>query len=241
MKPVIRKETPYKHIFIDFDSTLWDFENNSREVLMELYHRFQLFEVFNGFGDFFTHYTEYNTALWDLYRKTAIDKDELIWKRFLLTIQEAGIDDEQMAKKLSEEYLNISPTKRKLFPHVKFGLTYLKKQYSLHLITNGFKKVQHNKLINCELDGFFTGVFTSEELGVQKPETSYFTKALHQSNANKKNSVVIGDNFSIDIMGAANADIDQIWFNPKKIKSPAPGNDIPTMQFAKWKEIIHIL
>jgi putative hydrolase of the HAD superfamily len=158
-----------------------------------------------------------------------------------LTIQEGGLDDENLAQKLSDEYLTLSPAKTKLFPHVKFGLIYLKKQYTLHLITNGFKKVQYEKLKNSGLEIFFTHVYTSEELGVHKPEAAYFEKAIQLSNATTKNAVVIGDDFLIDIMGAANAGIDQIWFNPQKIKPPVSEKNIPTKVFSKWKEIIHLM
>ncbi len=241
MKKVFRQDTRYKHIFIDFDRTLWDFDSNCREVLMEIYHKFQLFETFSGFDEFYTHYIEYNSALWQLYRENAIDKDEISWKRFSLTIQEGGLVDKNLAKKMSEEYLTLSPTKNKLFPHVKFSLIYLKKQYTLHLITNGFKKVQLEKIKNTQLDCFFTNVYTSEDLGVNKPEPAYFEKAMQLSNASGKNALVIGDDFLIDIMGAANAGIDQMWFNPHKAEPPVSKDGIPTMVFSKWKEIIHIL
>ncbi|MGC9331886.1 MAG: YjjG family noncanonical pyrimidine nucleotidase, partial [Bacteroidales bacterium] len=221
--------------------TLWDFEKNCREILMEMYHKFQLFEAFQGFDEFFTHYLEYNSALWHLYRENAIDKDELTWKRFLLTLKEGGLDDEHLAQTLSDEYLILSPTKTKLFPHVKFGLIYLKKQYTLHLITNGFKEVQYEKLKNSGLKKFFTYVFISEELGVQKPEAAYFEKAMKLSNATTNNAVVIGDDFLVDIMGAANAGIDQIWFNPQKTEPPVSEKNVPTKVFSKWKDIIHLM
>ncbi|MFO7789815.1 MAG: YjjG family noncanonical pyrimidine nucleotidase [Bacteroidota bacterium] len=243
MKPVIKNNCPYKHVFIDLDHTLWDFERNTREIFMEIYHKYQLFDYFDGFDEFYMHYREYNDTLWQLYRDQAVDKDELIWKRFLLTLNEGGINDKKLAKTLSDEYLEISPTKRKLFPHAKFALTYLNKQYKLSLITNGFKEVQYKKIRNSGLDKFFKNVFTSEELNAQKPEITYFEKVLKLSGAKKENAVVIGDDIMVDIMGAANAGIDQIWFNPDDNEPLEIDIDenIPTQQFSKWKEIIHIL
>ncbi len=40
----------YKHLFFDLDHTLWDFEANSRQTLLELYNDLQLDQ--RGIHDF---------------------------------------------------------------------------------------------------------------------------------------------------------------------------------------------
>ena len=41
---------------------------------------------------------------------------------------------------------------------------------------------------------------------------------LSQANANSEDSVYIGDDLEIDILGCQNCGIDGVYFNPKKIE-----------------------
>jgi putative hydrolase of the HAD superfamily len=245
MKTHERKSCEYKHIFIDLDRTIWDFERNARETFMEIYHKHQLFEHFGGFDEFYDHYKEYNDTLWKLYREGEVKKDDLSWKRFLLTLKEGGVDDEKLAKTMSEEYLTISPTKRKLFSYAQMSLIYLGKQYKMHLITNGFKEVQLKKIENAKLGKYFDSIFTSEEIGAQKPKKAFFDGVLKRTGAKKKESLVIGDDMIVDIIGAQNAGIDQVWFNPNRIDPIDIEEDIPegvpTIEIHNLRELIHIL
>jgi putative hydrolase of the HAD superfamily len=82
----------------------------------------------------------------------------------------------------------------------------------MHIITNGFSEVQRKKLFNCGLSGFFTKVFISEEIQSNKPHRQIFEYALKSTNAKKKRSVMIGDNWETDIEGALKFGMDQIMF-----------------------------
>ena len=68
--------------------------------------------------------------------------------------------------------------KTKLFPFVIEVLEYLFKKYSLHIITNGFEKVQHIKLKYSDLQKYFQQIITSEQVGVKKPNPKIFEFAL---------------------------------------------------------------
>ena len=59
------------------DRTLWDFEKNSNEVLLELYQHYDL--LTKGIVDskvFIERYKHHNEKLWDLYRQNKIEKDK---------------------------------------------------------------------------------------------------------------------------------------------------------------------
>ena len=51
----------------------------------------------------------------------------------------------------------------------------------LYLITNGTAAIQRPRLERTGLAPFFTDVFVSEELGVQKPQPAYFEQVLRLS------------------------------------------------------------
>ena len=47
----------YKHLFFDLDHTLWDFDANAKETLVEIYAFFELeAKGIYPFIDFYTHY-----------------------------------------------------------------------------------------------------------------------------------------------------------------------------------------
>ena len=140
--------TRYKHLFFDLDHTLWDFETNSKETLLDLYTLHDLPKRgITDFEAFFQRYTHHNKRLWERYSMGYIRQEELKWKRMWLTLLDFKIADEPLARKLSIEFLEHLPSKTNLFPYTLEILDYLKgKGYHLHLITNGFEKVQHAKL-----------------------------------------------------------------------------------------------
>ncbi len=100
-------------------------------------------------------------------------------------------------------------------------LTALKKRnYTLHILSNGFHEVQEKKLKNCHLSHFFTTVTTSEDAGHHKPHPKAFEYALKQANAKPKNTAMVGDDTVTDIEGAVNAGLYVIFFNPKRLPIP---------------------
>jgi putative hydrolase of the HAD superfamily len=97
--------------------------------------------------------------------------------------------------------------------------------------------VQFTKLENSNLDKYFIKVFTSENAGAQKPDPIIFQHALKDVNASKKDSVMIGDDLDVDVLGAKNFGLDQIYFNPEKKQH---SEDI-THEISSLKELQEIL
>ena len=140
--------------------------------------------------------------------------DDLRWKRMSMTLLEFKNGDEALARRMGIAFLEILPTKNALFPDTVEILNYLtEKKYRLHLITNGFEKTQHHKMVTAGIDGFFQEVITSEGSGSLKPNPEIFEYALMRAGAVKKESIMIGDTPDVDILGARNAGIDQIYVN----------------------------
>jgi putative hydrolase of the HAD superfamily len=203
----------YRHLFFDLDHTLWDFEANARATLSELYRTLNLQERgINDFDLFHKNYLVHNEMLWDRYRKGSIKQDELRVKRMVLALLDFKIADEVLAKELSVLFLELLPTRTILFPHAREILQYLSgKGYQLHLITNGFEKTQHSKLKYSGLDIYFKEVITSEGSNSLKPEKEIFEFALSKSGAALHESIMIGDSIEVDVVGARNAGMDQVF------------------------------
>jgi putative hydrolase of the HAD superfamily len=205
----------YQHLFFDLDHTLWDFELNSKETLLDLHYKYELSNKgIDDFDAFFDQYSIHNHRLWDRYTKGFIKQEELRWKRIYLSLLEYKIADETLSRAMSFDYLDILPNKINLFPYTLEILDYLKnKGYKMHLITNGFESVQFKKIENSKLAPYFTEVITSEASNSLKPHKEIFEYALQKANASLHESIMIGDNESADIQGAINMGMDSIFVN----------------------------
>lgn len=201
-----------KHIFFDLDNTLWDFDKNSREALLQLFNDSSLEEHLNtDFHYFIKVYEEINHHLWHKYHLNQTTKEELRYLRFHQTFQEFKYHNLDLAKEWADKYLIISPYKTHLIEGTLDVLNYLKPKYELHIITNGFKEVQYIKLHQSKLKDYFKEVIISEEHGYNKPDLKIFEIAQNLSNSNPNECVMIGDNFETDIKGALNANWDAVY------------------------------
>ncbi len=229
----------YRHLFFDLDHTLWDFDANAKESLLELYHSFGLEKkAISSFEFFYTTYLNHNAMLWSRYEKGYITHEELKWRRMWRTLLDFKIADEQLSKEMSAHFLEILPTKKKVFEYTFEILDYLvEKKYSIHLITNGFEKVQWSKLNNANLSKYFTHVITSEASNSVKPKKEIFEYALNKAGGKIDNSIMIGDNLQADILGASNAGMDSIFVNHIN----AECNSGPTYTIRHLKELESIL
>lgn len=219
----------YDHLFFDLDNTLWDFTTNSRLAMEQTLIQNELLPRLGSFDSYFRYYEKINHSLWNDYHSKKITKQKLITERFSRSMQPFGIIDYDW-KVLNSWYLGNMALQTQLFPGTMETLTSLKsKGYQMHIITNGFREVQHLKLINCGLTGFFTKVFISEDIQTTKPHRQIFEHALKSTNAQKKRSIMIGDSWDTDIVGALEFGMDQIMFLnqgdneiPDQVKSIKP-------------------
>lgn len=229
----------YRHLFFDLDHTLWDFETNAKETLSTLYTDNDLSSKgIQDFDGFFSRYSHHNERLWDRYTKGFIRQEELRWKRMWLAMLDFKLADEPLARKMSVEFLDHLPNRKNLFPYTMEILTYLKnKQYKLHLITNGFDSIQHSKLSNAGINGFFEEVITSEGCNSLKPHKEIFDYAIFKTGASIGESIMIGDNLDADIQGGINAGMDTIFVNHLNISPHVQ----PTYTVYHLKELENIL
>ncbi len=228
----------YRYLFFDLDKTIYDFDASSRLTFEEIHQHFHLAEKgITDLGIFIEKYTHINLNLWDLYRSGGIQKETLNFSRFNLSLKEFGVDDPNLAARIASYYVTESPLKNTLFPGVESTLTYLKQKYQLYIITNGFEEVQHKKLNINNLRPFFDDVITSEEAGCKKPDPEIFHYALHRTRARLIDSLMIGDDLTVDIQGAREAGMDQVFVNYTKLVHHEP----VTFEVFSFSELCSIL
>lgn len=204
-----------KHIFFDLDHTLWDFETNSDFAFKTI---FKKHNVPVRLDKFLNYYRNINQEYWKLYREDKITKDVLRIGRLKDTFTKINVSvSDKLIDNLSVDYIEVLPSYNELFEGAIEILNYLKPKYKLHVITNGFNEVQYKKLKNSGLSPYFEQIITSEDAGVKKPNPIIFNYALKKAAATSKESIMIGDNYEADVMGAIDNGIDAIYFNVKKV------------------------
>ncbi len=208
----------YTDLFIDFDDTLYDTRGNAQIALKEMFDFFNLSINFDDAQYFFDEYWKTNVELWDKYAKAEITRDYLIVERFRrpLSFGKGLNPSKEFCLEVSDKFLQFCSNKSGLVDGALELIKYLKqKNYKLHICSNGFHEVQYKKLNACGLINYFDTIILSEDAGVNKPDVRFFEFALQKSSAKKETTLMIGDNFSTDILGAINSGISTMFFNRK--------------------------
>ena len=213
-----------KDVFFDLDHTLWDFDKNSGLTFDTI---FRESHPNVAIDDFIKAYIPINQSCWKLFQYDKITHQELRYNRLKFSFDKLNysISDHEI-NRISDQYIDLLPDNNHLFDGAFEVLDYLKSKYKLHIITNGFEKVQFRKMDNANLTHYFTTITNSEMAGVKKPNPIIFEYALDLAKAKKETSIMIGDSIDADVQGALAVGMQAIYFNEHKEKTPDHINQI---------------
>lgn len=219
----------YKFIFFDADDTLFDFKKSESHAFKRLLSKFDLrldyekcIKIYRNISD----------KLWLDLEKNIVTLDELKLLRFKLFADEMKLDTDP--KVLSKIYLSFLGECTFLIPGAVDMLSYLKKKYTIIIITNGISEVQNRRFKNSEIKEYIDGIVVSEELKISKPNPEIFKYALKKFDCDDKSSVLmIGDSLTSDVLGGINSGIDTCWLNSN--------NSINNTSYAPTYEISSLL
>jgi YjjG family noncanonical pyrimidine nucleotidase len=217
-----------KDVFFDLDHTLWDFDRNSALAFETIFEKNKM--PINI--DFFIEkYVPINQACWKLYQNDRITHEVLRYNRLKHTFDaiDFAVSDATI-NQIADQYIAILPESNHLFDGAIAILDYLKKKYTLHIITNGFAEVQDRKISNSRINHYFETITNSELAGAKKPNPIIFDYALQTANAQKESSLMIGDCLDADVQGALSFGMEAFFYNPNGAENPK-----------KFKEIKHLL
>ena len=202
-------------VFVDLDHTLWDFDKNSALTFNKI---FKLHNIQLSVEEFMSHYHEINHQYWKLYRDSKIDKEVLRMGRLRDSFLASNIKvEEAIISKLSTDYITYLTDHNYLFNNAIEILDYLSPRYRLHIISNGFEEVQSRKLTKANILHYFKTITNGEDIGVKKPHPEIFHYAFEKANTYASKSIMIGDGYEADIIGALNVGMDVIYFDTNNV------------------------
>ena len=232
----------YTDLFIDFDDTLYDTRGNATLALRELFELYHWERHFDTPDDFITPYWRINDELWHQYAHGEIDRDTLIIERFRrpLALGRGLSPTAAECEAIGERFLQLNAEKTAVVEGAHELMQHLADRgYRLHLCSNGFGEVQYHKLAASDLGKYFHTVVLSEDAGANKPAPAFFDYAFAQTGAARATTLMIGDNFATDILGAMGVGLDTLFFNrkPEGFHALQP----PTYEVHRLDEIAKIL
>jgi len=123
------------------------------------------------------------------------------------------------------------------FPESHKVLSYMKTKYKLGVITNGYSKVQREKIKVAGLEDYFDDIIVSEETGTAKPDPRIFQLSCDNLGIKPEEAVYVGDYYPNDIAGAISARITPIWI----CNNPDLNIEYTGIRLSKIEDIMQVL
>lgn len=197
----------YELVILDIDDTLFDYKRTEKYALNMAFRRSGIHVPFAS------AYTQYKLA--NAVAKSEIDilvpQNLTLFRHvrasiFLDLIGRSDIEAESFVA----QYLGYS-TKGFVIDGVKDTLARLSDVKKV-AATNGSDFPRKDKLMKSSIACYFDEYYSSEMLGISKPDPKFFLSILKAMDFSKEQVLIVGDDFETDIRGALNSHIDSCLF-----------------------------
>jgi len=132
-----------------------------------------------------------------------------------------GVDDAALASRIAKRYDQLRIERVELFPEAVPVLHRLHGTYKMSIITNGFAETHDVKIERLELGRFFDHVILAGEMQLVKPDPKIFQHAMRLAGVEPHESIMVGDRFNRDVVGAHAAGMRAVWVNVRDETAPA--------------------
>lgn len=197
----------YKLIIFDLDDTLFDYEETEKYAIFKSCENLGI----TFCGDLYATYKKANNSIRKEYGLlTSINIQQFRYarvKKFFHLINNSKINPNDFIK----QYLENS-TVGILIEGVQETLEKLKGVFKI-VATNGSNYPRQNKLEGSAIAKYIDAYYSSETLGVAKPNSEFFLKIMKKYDVMKNKVLSVGDNYATDVQCAIELGIDGCWFN----------------------------
>ncbi len=205
----------HHNFLFDLDQTLLDFHASEQKALEIVIRKSGLKYT----AECYRHFKEYNKSLWLELEKGTISRTELFARRFTDLFEFCKGDASHLDPlKVNDEFIYTMSQNGVL---LEGALEFLKKLKAnipdsrCYVVSNGATVNAEGRIRSTGLSSFFEKIYVSEWMGVDKPAKGFFDIVLDGVAEPRETCIVIGDSLTSDMLGAKNASLTSVWFQPK--------------------------
>ncbi|HFU7087168.1 TPA: HAD family hydrolase [Bacillus cereus] len=214
-------------IFFDIGGTLLDYEAAEKNGIIDF------FQIYNTI---FSGNELEATKVWHelseeyfnkfLSKELSFQKQQRMRMYHLFKAYGVNLSPEESQYRFNQ-YIELYKNNWTVFEDVHYTLqTLQEKGHTLGIISNGEYEQQVEKLTSLNILHYFKYIFTSSEIGVSKPNTEMFHRAVLQLNLEMKDCYYIGDRLETDAISSTAAGMQGIWLNRDNLQIKC---DVPTI------------
>ncbi len=144
-------------------------------------------------------------------------------QRLVWVLESLGVDGgirRRLAERTWRDYLAEWPRQTELYAETPSVLEALRGRYKLGLVTN-YMDGSTARLVFDKMgfDDVFDSIVVSHEVGYRKPSRTIFERALAELGSKPETSVMVGDSFEADILGALRMGMRGVLIDPEGSQS----------------------
>lgn len=204
-------------VFFDIDGVIFNRNQAEKEAVFSVLKK-ECNILRNNYLDV---WKKSNAIVWNQCSVGKMTAEFAKYFRWQLLLKEYGMEISiDRAYALSQQYYRLTCNKKYLVKDILSVLKECQRQgLSMCIITNGFEDVQKNKLIQCEVESYFSEIITENKTGYRKPDIRIFQSALDSMNVKASEAIYIGNSYEEDIIPAVQIGMRAIWFDCNRIVS----------------------
>jgi putative hydrolase of the HAD superfamily len=212
-----------KTVLLDFDNTIYDDIGGIRRVFIQLRKEYRFFRQI-PLDELVTRFYFTDYGMREMIREEKMPVQEINLHRTDLFLQGVGLPLKDSAVMEIHERIRLL--------HIMYGkpiqganrfLKKLREKYTVGIVTNHMGDYQREKIEKSGFEDMIDFMIPAYDYGFFKPEPEIFSIALEMAGSTPEETVMIGDNWKADIIGAIQSGIVPIWANFRNQPPPEPG------------------
>lgn len=201
-----------KAVIFDLDNTLYDYDAIN-EKAVQYAGDWLCQETGISYGEFQKAFNEGRALTKKYMRDCASQHNRIIY--FQKTSECLGLNPIRYSLELYEKYWGYMLDNMKLTQGADRLLKRLKDSgIRIAICTDLTTHIQHRKLRKLGIADYVDVFVSSEEADAEKPDMRMFDMTIRKLGILPQEAVYVGDSYSKDIIGAKNAGMLPVWFNP---------------------------
>lgn len=196
-----------KAIYFDLDDTLCGYWDACKIGLREAFEQVPIPGVttdhsIDAWGAVFQAFSGQLKSIDELYDAYLTSGERTRTHQMQLTLAALDIEDDELAARLSQAYMERRDANLKLFPDALEVLEKLSKNYKIGLITNGPADIQNQEINTTGIRKYLQAIFIEGEQRVGKPEKIVFDRAEAAMGCTPDELLMVGNSLHHDIIPA---------------------------------------